>query len=159
MPNPYETADPWEVSTDKLLPEGNHVVDIQDAETGTSNNGNFQIVLKFGNADGTIRDWLTVTENTVGKVVQLANATGVPLPTDEDIEDGLKLKQSYVDKFFGKRVGIVIREEVDNRDVSKTRLRVQGYVEPGRVAKSDIPNGTNQFQAAAATKSDDDFPF
>src|SRR5262245_33282220 len=101
MSNPFAGADPWEVSTERLLPDGNHVVQIVNAEMGQSTNRHPQIELQFRNPNGEIRDWLVITEATVGKVVALCHATGVPLPTEEDIEGGhgMVLKQAYVDNF------------------------------------------------------------
>jgi len=91
----------------------------------------FEIRLKLANQQGTIRDWLVITENSVGKVVALANAARVDLPSDADVVDTAKLalSQGYVDQFIGKSVGVVIRNETDYKDPTQERPRVQGYVD------------------------------
>jgi hypothetical protein len=157
--NPFQSADPWEVSLDQLLPAGNHVVVIEEAEMGTSSGKHPQIEIKLRNSYGAIRDWMVITEASVGKVVALAQAVEVDLPTDNDIEQGLALKQVYVDRFVGKKVGIVVRDEPDYKDPTKTRPRVQGYVEAKRIKASDIPpNGESDFRHAPQNPSAD-IPF
>lgn len=158
MANPFQTAEAWDVSTEKILGEGNHIVEIKDAEVGFSSNNNPQIMLQMANTEGEIRDWLVITEASVGKVVALANSAKVDLPTDEDIEEGLKLKQVYVDRFVGKQVGIVVRLEPSFKDPSKNISRVQGYVDPMRIKGSDVPNG-NAFQPQPKPKPTADVPF
>jgi hypothetical protein len=158
MSNPFQSTEPWEVSLDRMLPPGNHVVDIAEAQDGTSSNDNPQIELRLANAEGAIRDWLVITEGTVSKIVALAQAAGVPLPEDDDLAEpgiSLRLKQSWIDKLFNKKVGIVIREEPDYKDPTKTRSRVQGYVNYKRVLGSTAPNGAH----TAAAKPTDDIPF
>jgi len=165
MTNPFQTTDPWEVSLDRMLPAGNHVVDIAEAEDDTSSNNNPQLKLKLANGDGAIRDWLTITEGTVSKVVALAQAAGIRLPEDDDLAEpgvSLRLKQSWIDLLFNKRVGIVVRDEESNKVDPNTggfimRPRVQGYVDWTRIAKSDIPNGSS-FQAGQS-KPKTDIPF
>ena len=155
MSNPFQQAEPWEVSLDTLLPAGNHVVTIVEATTGTSSGGHFQIELRLENPQGAIRDWMVITPNSAGKVVSLANAAHVDLPEDEDVTDTarLVLSDSYVGRFVGQQVGVVIREEPDYQDPSKTRLRVQGYVDKDRVKpSSDVtPSAmTSSFRPAKA---------
>jgi hypothetical protein len=146
MSNPFQEAEAWDVSTEKILGEGNHIVDIKDAQMGTSSGGHPQIELQLGNIDGEIRDWLVITDASVGKVVSLAQAAGVALPEDDDIEKGLTLKQVYVDRFVGRQVGIVVRMEKSFKDETREISRVQGYVDPARIKGSDVPNGGNAFR-------------
>jgi hypothetical protein len=165
MSNPFQQADPWEVSLDSLLPAGNYVCTIEEAATGWSRNGYFQIELKLTNAQGTIRDWMVVTENSVGKVVALANATKVDLPTDADITDTAKLTLSdeYVYRFAGKTVGVVVRDEQDFKDPTQMRPRVQGYVDPSRIKESsDVtsPASAGSFRTPPNNaKQDVEVPF
>lgn len=156
MSNPFQSADPWEVSTERILPDGNHVVEIKEAVVGTSSGGHPQVELLLCNKDGQIRDWLVVTDASVGKVVALAQAAGVELPTDEDIVEGLRLKQSYVDQFFTKMVGIVVRDEPSYKDPTVLRPRVQGYVDPARIKPSDVtpPTAGAAFATAGANRND-----
>lgn len=155
MSNPFQQAEPWEVSLDTLLPVGNHVVTIAEATPGESSGKHFQIELRLENQQGSIRDWMVITPNSAGKVVALANAAHVDLPADEDVIDTAKLvlSDSYVHQFVGQRVGVVIREEQDYQDPTKMRLRVQGYVDPDRVKpSSDVtsPVMTSSFRSAPA---------
>jgi len=162
MTNPFRQAEAWEPQLDQMMPEGNHVATIEEAQDGTSSGNYPQIELRLVNDKGAIRDWLVITQVSIGKIVALATAAGVELPEDSDIADiaSLRLKQSYIDKLVGKKVGVVIRSEPDYKDPTKTRLRVQGYVDPSRIADapSDIPNGAAAFQQQAS-KPTSDLPF
>src|SRR5262245_25257266 len=135
MSNPFQQAEPWETSLDALLGAGNHVVRIEEAVPGESRNGYFQIELRLVNDDGAIRDWMVVTENSAGKVVALANAAQIDLPSDADVVDTAKLSLSeeYLYRFVGRTVGIVVRDEQDFKDPTQMRPRVQGYVDPERI--------------------------
>ena len=139
MTNPFKSTEAWDQAIDSYLPPGNHIVDIQVAEDGTSSKGNPQIELRVGNPEGILRDWLVITHATVGKIVQLAEAAGVPIPDDDDIADleTLRLKQTWIDKLLGKRIGVVAREEIFNE---KPRTKVQGYVTPERIKESEHPD-------------------
>lgn len=156
--NPFASAEPWEVSTERILPEGNHVVRIEEASGGTSSGQHPQIELRFVNEAGSIRDWLVITQATVGKVVSLAQATGVGVPGDDDV-DGLRVRDEWIYRLVGKTVGIVVREEPDNRDPSKTRTRVQGYVDPSRIKDSQQPSNGSSTYGQAPAESKRDIPF
>lgn len=162
MSNPFQSTEAWEVQLEQILPAGNYVAKIDEASDGTSSGGYPQIELKMTNALGAIRDWMVITETSIGKVVALAQAAGVALPIDDDIVDqnSLRLKQVWIDRLVGKTVGIVVRDEPDYKDPTKIRQRVQGYVDPSRIASapSDIPNGATAFQTQAK-KSSDPLPF
>ena len=159
MSNPFQTTDPWEVSLDTMLPVGNHVVDIAEATDGTSSKSNPQIELRLANGDGAIRDWLVITEGTVSKVVALAQAAGIALPSDDDLAEpgqSLRLKQSWIDQLYNKRVGIVVRNE---EYLGEERPRVKGYVDWRRIAGSDVPNGSAFAKPASSKASEKDIPF
>ena len=163
MTNPFQQADPWEVSLDSLLPAGNHIVRIEEATAGESRNKFFQIELRLVNDDGAIRDWMVVTEASVGKVVALANAAKVNLPADTDIIDTAKMSLSdeYLFQFVGKTVGIVVRDEQDFKDPTQMRPRVQGYVDPTRITQSDATSAASagSFKAPPNSKKDVEVPF
>jgi hypothetical protein len=173
MTNPFQTAEAWDVSTETILGPGNHIVQITDCEIGTSSGASGggrhpQIELKLSNPKGTIRDWLVVTESSIGKVVALANAAGVPLPDDDDIDpdESLRLKQVYLDRYVGQKVGIVVREEPDYKDPTRMRSRVQGYVDVDRIKESDFSTSdvtsagaTAAFAAPRPTTSEKELPF
>ena len=164
MSNPFRQSDPWEVSLDSMLPAGNHVVRIEECTTGHSRNNFPQLELRLVNNQGAIRDWMVITEASVGKVVALANAAKVDLPTDADIIDTAKLElsEAYASKFIGKTVGVVIRNEPDYKDATQERARVQGYVDASRIkGGSDVtsPASAGSFKPAPAVKDDVPIPF
>jgi hypothetical protein len=158
--NPFKSEKAWSVNEGSgvILPAGDHVVEVLDADgEGTSSGGYPQLEVKCGNADGEIRDWIVVIPSTIGKVVQLTDAAGVDRPTDEQVVAdgaGYRLDAKYLDQLVGKKVGIIVREEPDRNDPSRTRTRVKGYVPSGQIAASDVPSGPAQQQIA-----DDDIPF
>lgn len=137
MTNAFTSAEAWEPQLEQILGPGNHLVTIIEAEDDTSSGGHPQINLLFRNPQGQIRDWRTVTDASVGAVVALAQSAHIDLPTDEDIVEGLRLKQSYLDQLIGKSIGIVVREEPSWKDPTKMRSVVQGYVSAERLKDSD----------------------
>lgn len=163
-PSPFESAERWDVSTDTLLPVGNHVVTIIQAENGTTRtSGNPQIELKLENAQGSMRDWMVYNEKLLGKVSSLYEAAGVQLPQTGEFnpEDHCRLTQKCVDRLTSKKVGIVIREEPQRDDPTKMRRVIKGYVTPDRIT-SDMPadtRGLPQAGQAASPVADDDLPF
>lgn len=159
MTNAFHNTEAWEVSTERILGEGNHIVDIKDAHMSTSSGGHPQIELEFGNTEGKIRDWLVITDASIGKVVQLVQSVGMALPEDDDIEGGLRLKQVYVDRLVGHKVGIVVRDEPSYKDPEKTISRVQGYVDPARLKGSDVPSNGNAYRHPAPQADDKPVPF
>ena len=162
--NPFATEEAWEVSTGTMLPEGDHFVKVIEIDgTGTSSGGHPQIELRVGNAEGSIRDWIVVIPSTVGKVVQLTDALGLERPSDAEVKEegtGYRFSQTYLGKLIGKPVGVVIRDEPDRMDPSKTRTRVQGYVPASDVPAPPIDGGGNASEAFAPAKDDkDEIPF
>lgn len=161
--NPFHTTDPWEVQTETIFGPGNYVVTIQDAQGGTSSGGHPQIELKLVNDQGAIRDWLVITDAAIGKVVALCNATGLPLPEDDDLEPGehLRLKQVYIDRLVGLKTGVVVRDEPDYKDPTRMRSRVQGYVDPSRidVGSDATPQGSAASFSHPQPKPNEDLPF
>jgi hypothetical protein len=109
----------------------------------------------------------------VGKVLQLTNAVGLPIPQPgQDFDDegtGYRFRPTYVGLLVGKKVGVLVREEPDFKDSSKTRDRVKGYCDISEVVESDVtpsggfdPHATttvggSEFQSALP--ADDDIPF
>lgn len=161
--NPFAEAEAWSVSLDALLPKGNHRVKIDSCEDdGTSSGGHPQIKVIMSNAQGKTTDWM-VLDPTAGprKLVGLAEAAGVARPTEDDLTgEGLRLKPSYLDRFVGKEVGVVLREEPDLKDPTKMRVRVQGYAEASRInaPASDVPS-TGFEPGFSARTPDEDLPF
>lgn len=160
----FTTTDPWEVSTDTILPAGNYVCKITEAEDDTSSGGYPQINLRVEDEEGNgaIRDWLTITEASFGKVVALAQAAGVsPTETEQKHfqDKGGRAPKTWLNKLVGKSVGVVVRDEPDYKDATKMRQRVQGYVAPERVSGRTGPAASSDVtpaNAAAAPVSTDD---
>src|ERR1051325_6389184 len=131
----FTTTDPGEVSTDTILPAGNYVCKITEAEDDTSSGGHPQINLRVEDEEGNgaIRGWPTITEASFGKVVALAQAAGVsPTETEQKHfqDKGGRAPKTWLNKLVGKSIGVVVREEPDSQDPTNTRPRAQGYVAP-----------------------------
>jgi hypothetical protein len=158
----FGSADPWEVSTGTILSAGDHICDIVEIDgSGTSSGGYPQIELRVQNADGSSRDWIVITPSTQGKVSQLFRAVGIDPPGDGefDPENG-RITAKCLDQLYAKKVGVIIRDEPDFKDPTRTRQRIQGYVSVSKIAESDAtPNGTTAMSFGGETKSKPDIPF
>jgi hypothetical protein len=87
--NPFATEEAWEVSTGDLIPVGDFVVEIDTIDGTGKSSGNYpQIELEVKNpSDGkTRKDWITISQNTIGKVVQLTKAAGAGTPPDDAVD-------------------------------------------------------------------------
>lgn len=136
----FGTAEAWEAG-DKLLPAGEHVVEIMEAETGTSSGGHPQIEVKLSNHDGGLRDWIVITPKSLGRAVALFDASGMSRPNAEQSDTDSHAWTVYIDTLVGKKVGIAVREEPDYKDPTQTRLRIAGYKLARDVqVPSDIPS-------------------
>jgi hypothetical protein len=146
----YGSAEAWKVSTDTMLPVGNHVVTIMDPIMGEAGTGNPQIELRVENEQGKMRDWLVITPNTIGKVVSVFDAAGVerPQPGEFNPDSGV-LTDRCVDRLHNRKVGVVVREEVDNRDTSKMRRRIMGYLDAHQM-NADMPADTSGLPTESA---------
>jgi hypothetical protein len=171
------TTEMWDVSTDTILPIGNHAVKITEAEAGTSKGGFPEGRLKYENAQGTVRDWIVISpssnpgEQPVGfrKAVTVFDRAGIDMATllpHIDQETGA-IAQAGWDLLVGKTVGVVIYQEPDNRDPTKVRTRVKGVVPAEQLGanavrdsgvRSDIPNDV-PAGSGGRTLSDDEIPF
>jgi hypothetical protein len=163
--NPFATASAWDVRSGNMLPAGDHVCEIYDIEGGGNSSGGYpQIELRVGNADGEMRDWIVVLPSTVGKVVQLTDAVGVDRPAPEQVKQegaGFRIDARYLDQMHGKKVGVMVRSEPDNRNPGQYRDRIVGYVPASDIAQSDITSAsdTAAFSGGAAAAQDDKIPF
>lgn len=161
--NPFATAEAWEVSTDTILPAGDYRVKVMDIDgAGNSSGGHPQIELRLGNAVGAIRDWIVVIPSTQGKVTQLFDALGLDRPTNDQVATegtGWRFTPSYLDQAHGREVGIVVREEPDMKDPSRTRTRVKGYVKPDMIGSDVTPADAGQGFSHPQAPKDEDFPF
>jgi len=146
----YGGAEAWKVQ-DQLLPIGDHVVTIINPMSGDSSGGFPQVELRVENELGSLRDWLVITPNTIGKVVMVFDAAGVDRPQDGefDPETG-KLTDACVDRLHNRKVGVIVREEPDNRDPTKMRRRIMGYTDVAQIT-SDIPADTAGLPTAPSS--------
>jgi hypothetical protein len=168
----FNPDEKWEVSTDTLLPKGNHVCTVDSLKEDTSSGNYPQVVVKTSNAEGGITDWITISSpQTFGKFTAFVIALGVPeadYPQDGDYDaSNGRVHQAYLDKLSAKygsnRIGVVVREEQDNRDPMKTRLQVKGYVPAAELGSDATPAGSSeQFansNAGVGVAADDSIPF
>jgi hypothetical protein len=162
--NPFASERAWTVSEGgEILPAGEHVVEIEEADGGGKSSGGYpQIEVRLSNNEGQIRDWIVVIPATIGRVAMFTDAAGLERPTDEQVTAegaGYRLDPRYLDQLIGRKVGVVVRDEKDRNDPSRTRQRVAGYVPADSIAKSDVPSDTSGFEPAKQLVADDDIPF
>ena len=127
-----------------LLPPGTHHVEITDATEKTSTGGNPQVEVELravgGEYDGgTLRDWLTLTPEAMGRVRQFLEAVRYEIPAGEF--------DMPVTQLVGRQCQIVVREELYN---GETKTKVKAYERP----EGDVPAA-----AGAGGGKDDDLPF
>ena len=80
----------------------------------------------------------------------MTDALGLERPGDEDVTKegtGYRLSTMYLGQLIGKPVGVVVRDEPDRLDPSKTRTRVQGYV-PATEVDAPLPDNGGENAAA-----------
>jgi len=130
------TEDAWHPRLQDTLPKGNWLVKVTEVENETSSGGYPMLKITLETDLGRQWDNLVISPNefSVGKLFGLTDSAGLPRPvpdTDMSTQDG-RLTDAYVNKLIGKTVGVVVRDEEDNREDHKGefRPRVQGYVDP-----------------------------
>ncbi len=107
------------------LRPGSHVVRCTSAKEGTTKkNGHPQIELELEAIAGeergaSIRDWITVIPSTYGKVRQVLEGFGLPLPS----EGGSVSANAFV----GKTCKVIVRPEEKNDGSGDFVDRVKGY--------------------------------
>lgn len=138
------------------LPPGSYLAKVVEAADETSKSGNPMIVLDLqvcaGEWSGAeIRDWVTVIESTLGKVVQVLQAFGITIP-----EGDWELK---VSDLVGKVAEIVVRPDsyTDGGGELKETTKVKGY----RMAPtgSDVPSDTSGFTNGVKPSDSRPVPF
>lgn len=163
--NPFATETAWDVGDGgSILSAGDHLVKVIDLDgEGNSKNGYPQIEVKLGNDQGDIRDWIVVIPSTIGKVVQLTDAAGLERPNDTEVSlegSGYRFTPTYLARLLGKEVGVIVREEPDRNDPSRTRTRVQGYVTRDKITTTDgTPVASFSQPQATPSAADDSIPF
>jgi hypothetical protein len=136
--NPFDEAEPWEVSAGgPVLAPGDYVCEIVEADDETASTKNPQIVLRFATATGSIKSWETYHAQFLGKIVSLYHAAGLEHPAagEFDPADRCRITAKKINELVGRTVGIVVRQEEDNRPdhAGEMRSRVQGYLKPEEI--------------------------
>lgn len=119
----------WSANT--VLSPGSHTVKVIDAKEGAASTGTPQIELTLEAIDGlevggTIRDWIAVTERSLGRVAQIMDAFRMGIP-----EGDFTLEAS---SFMGKTARIIVRSEPGRKDPSKTFSKVAAYEQADSMA-------------------------
>lgn len=147
-----DDVEPWKGSGVILNP-GVHPVRVVDEEIKLD--GDHPVVLLTLEAiggdeqGGEIRDWVHVTEKTLGRIAQIYEAFGVDVPAGEF--EWIPVK--------GKQAKAVVRNVPGRDDPSKTFSEVKSYVAlaSGEAVAAEIEAG---FEGAASRVDDDkDIPF
>lgn len=138
------------------LPPGTHYVEIDDATEGTSTGSHPQFEVRYAALDpehvgATVRDWITITQASLGRVRSFLEAAGVPIP-----EGAFQIAAADL---VGCRLSVVIREQEYG---GETKLRVVAYERP------TSPDGTplaqpqpapRQGAVSGVARVDEDIPF
>jgi hypothetical protein len=144
----------WSASDE--VPPGAYVAKPTNVERGQSksNAKNEQITVDWRVIAGPFtgaekRDWVTLTENSMGRIVQLIEACGHEVPT-EDFKDYGELADWIAEKVLkdaAVTTEIVVREEpwTDKEGKERQGTKVKGYRRPG--PGSDVPNDASGFQS------------
>ena len=163
----FENVEAWEPHRGEILAPGDYVVRITNTDTERAqSSGNLQLLLWLENDAGSIRDWISVTQANMGKVVAPFVRTGIALTNqDWDANEG-NFKPGVIDRLVGKQVGIVVKEETDTyQGQARTRTRVAGYLAVEQITGAETngaPPAQPEQQPPAATTTaaaDDRIPF
>ena len=165
--NPFESAEPWTVSAENMLDVGPHVVTIETAEDDTAkSSGNPVVHLKFVNSEGSIQAWEAYHAEFLRKIVSLYNSVGLPLPANGEFNpmDRCRLTEQKIAQLRGKQVGIVVRDEPDNRLTAApgaTQRKVAGYLPPHEVTNGPDTRGLPDAQPTQQQRqpAQDKIPF
>lgn len=147
-----DDVEPWKAGGVILNP-GTHPVRVVDEEVKLD--GQHPVVLitleAIGGDEkgGEIRDWIHVTENTLGRIAQTYEAFNVEIPSGEFEWIPLKGKQSKA----------VVRNVPGRDDPDKTFSEVKAYL-PLSAEDATVAGVEEAFGATAVSKDDDkDIPF
>ena len=143
-------VEPW--GSAESLPPGDYIMKVCEVEETTSKNLNPMLVVDMEVAAGDFkgaehRDWITVTEKSLGRVVGILTAFGIKIPDGEFNLDGKLL--------VGKRAVVTLREEIYD---GHAKVRVKAYA--AAPDATDVPADLPAAQPAAAAAADtSDLPF
>jgi hypothetical protein len=147
----FSKEEAWEASAGSLE-VGLHAVKIAEAESGKSSGSHPQLELRFENDQGNgIRDWLVITEKSVGKFLQFTDSIGLEKPGDFETQDDFQAYLAQTARTIGgRRCVIRVGEEQDQQ--GEPRRRVQAYMP----SDTDVPVSSPE---PATVGSSDDLPF
>jgi hypothetical protein len=131
-------AEAFHPATVEALPKGNYICKITDLENTSSSGGYPMLKITLENESGRQWDNLVISPNefSVAKLLGLIDAAKLPRPDvakgEIDPQTGA-LSEPYAHLLRGQEVGVIVRDEEDNREdhVGEWRPRVRGYVDPG----------------------------
>lgn len=136
-----------------LIPEGTYVVRVVDASEATSSAGNPQIVVDLevlaGEQKGqSLKDWITVTAKSLGRVKGILAALRYEIP-----EGDFELPSSAL---IGRTASVIVRHEdyINRNNEHKTSAKI--------IVWEEAPDGFTAAPGApvsAAQKTVDDIPF
>lgn len=112
---PIDNEQAW--GTGGRLPDGWNRVRCEVADPDKSGSGNPQIAFEFSNRHGSVKDWLTITEKSLGRVAQVFKAFGV------EHGGGAFNPRPLV----GKSVEVLVQTEPSYNDPSKSFPKVKAY--------------------------------
>ena len=135
-----------------ILPKGTHLVRAVEVEEGTSSGKHYQLEITWeaiagDYVGGQLRDWVVVTENSMGKVKSLLMCCGVNVPAG-----GFSLSPELIK---GRACMIIARDEPkpDGQLVTK----VVAYQAPSSDATP--ASATMGTQAQPSAKAEEPVPF
>lgn len=151
-------------TTRKLVPEGWHTVEIDDAEDDLeTSNGNLQYLVKYKSADesfkGQLWDYIAVTKASIQNIMSLSRAVGLEVPTKE--KPG-KFTPPEADDLIGKELQIEVIHEDDHKGatddegnvIRRAKVRFAGRKKIGeKVGKAPAKATTGKAPAKGASKA------
>jgi hypothetical protein len=145
-----DNVEPWKGGD--MLPEGKHLCRAVETEEGKSSGGHFQIEVTWEAVagdyiGGQIRDWVVVTENSMGKVKSLLLCCGIDVPAG-----GFSLS---ADLIKGRACEIVVRPQP--KPDGTPALKVVAYQAPSSDATP--PAATMGTAAQPSAKAEEPVPF
>ena len=147
--------------TQDTLPAGNYVVKITEVTNTTSSGGYPMLKITVDNDQGRQWDNVVISPNqfSVDKLGGLFESAGVSWPPDftkgEMDSDTGRLDDAYAYQLEGRTVGVIVRDEEDNRPehAGEFRARVKGYVKADVLTDNTTGplGGTQSSSPPAAT--------
>jgi hypothetical protein len=158
-----DAVEAWHPASLDVLPKGNYVLKITEVDNTRSNNSNAYPMLKLRLESAVGVQWdnvvISPSEFSVQKLLGLIDSAGLarPVPgTDIDEKDG-KLSEAFASKLIGKMVGVIVRDEEDNRPdhIGEFRPRVKGYRPPEEITETAPETATKAADPVRTTKAEE----